>query len=141
MADVILTRVFRAGIDHVFAYVTQTEHLLKWWGPEGITVPVHALDFSRPGPWSSEMHAPDGRIFRVSGEVIDLTPPKSVAFTWAWHDDDGERGHESRVLFELEDLGSETRFTLTHSGLADQESARNHDEGWTSSLSKLERQF
>lgn len=139
MTDVIVTRVFRAGLDHVYRYISKPEHILEWWGPEGLSVPVHNLDFSREGPWMSEMHAPDGRVFTVSGVVTRVDPPRAVEFTWAWHDEGGARGHESQVLIELEPAGDMTRFTLTHSGLADQPSADSHTEGWTSSIRKLER--
>ena len=139
MADVVIKRVFRAGLDHVFDYVSNPERILEWWGPEGLTVPVSQMDLGRQGPWMSEMHSPDGRVFKVSGEVTKVDPPKSVGFTWAWHDDSDQRGHESHVLIELEATGDMTQFTLTHSGLPDQASADSHNDGWTSSLSKLER--
>jgi uncharacterized protein YndB with AHSA1/START domain len=139
MADVVITRVFRAGLDHVFNYISKPEHILEWWGPEGTSVPVSQLDLGTPGPWMSEMHAPDGRMFKVSGQVTAVDPPKSVGFTWAWHDDSDQRGHESHVLIELEATGDLTRFKLTHSGLADQTSADSHVDGWTSSLGKLEK--
>jgi len=138
MTDLVITRVFRAGIDHVYDYISKPEHILEWWGPQGMNVPVHDLTLGQPGPWMSEMRAPDGRSFTVSGEVTDVDPPNSVAFTWAWHDEDGARGHESSVRIDLEAVGEATRFTLTHSGLVDQASADSHREGWTSSLGKLE---
>ncbi|MEM8629851.1 MAG: SRPBCC domain-containing protein [Pseudomonadota bacterium] len=138
MPDVTITRRFRAGIDHVFRYITESDKLLEWWGPEGLTVPVHRLDFSKTGAWMSEMHAPDGRVFKVSGQVTKVDPPKLVGFTWAWHDETDTRGHESHVMIELAADGDETLFTLTHSNLSDDESARSHTEGWTSSLRKLE---
>ena len=141
MNDLVITRVFRAGIDHVYTYISQPEHILKWWGPQGMTVPIHQLDFSRVGPWMSEMQAPDGQSFKVSGDVLDADPPRSVGFTWAWHGEDGARGHESRVQIELEAVGERTRFTLTHSQLSDEASRTSHGEGWASSLSKLEAIF
>lgn len=139
MDDLVITRVFRAGIDHVYAYISQSEKILEWWGPEGMTLPEHKIDFGRRGPWMSVMRAPDGRQFTVSGEVTEVDPPRAVGFTWAWHGEDGARGHESRVRIELEELGAATRFTLTHSGLADRASADSHNGGWTSSLTKLEK--
>ena len=139
MSDLVITRVFRAGIDHVYDYISKPEHILEWWGPEGMAVPTHALNFSQTGPWMSIMQAPDGSQFHVSGEVTEVDPPNSVGFTWAWHGENGDRGHESRVKIELENVGDATRFTLTHSGLADQESVESHNRGWTSSLSKIEK--
>lgn len=140
MPDLTLTRFFRAEIGRVFDYLTRTELLLEWWGPEGMTVPVHNLDFSRPGPWFSEMHAPDGAVYKVSGEVEAVDPPSSIAFTWGWHDDSGQRGQESLVNFTLFARDGGTELVLTHSGLPDEDTAQRHEQGWTSSLGKLERQ-
>lgn len=138
MSDLVITRVFRAGIDHVYDYISKPEHVLEWWGPEGMSVPIQKLDFGTPGPWHSTMQAPDGRQFHVSGDVVDVDPPNRVAFTWAWRQEDGSRGPESHVEIALEAVGDATRFTLTHSGLADEAARASHKDGWNSTLAKLE---
>ncbi len=140
MSDLTIKRHFPANPAKVFAFITEPEHLLKWWGPEGITVAEHQLDFSRPGPWMSVMVNSDGKRFKVSGEVVRISPTESVEFTWAWHDEQDMRGHESLVRLEVKsDGGDGTQFTLFHSGFADDDSAAHHNMGWTSSLAKLER--
>lgn len=140
MSELRIERQFSMDPETVFAFVTKTEHLLKWWGPEGMTVPEHDLDLSRTGPWSSVMVGSEGNSHKVSGEVINIDPPNSVEFTWGWHDDDDQRGHNSKVRFEVSRNGTGgTQFLLIHSDLTDDESASNHNVGWTSSLVKLER--
>ena len=139
MSELVITRVFRAGIDHVYDYISKPEHVLEWWGPEGMHCPEHQLALGTKGPWMSVMQAPDGKRFHVSGDVTDVDPPRSVAFTWAWHDEEGNRGHESQVRIELETVGEATRFTMTHSGLVDAESRDSHERGWISTLVKLEK--
>jgi len=141
MSELRIERIFAADPETVFAFVTQTGHLLKWWGPEGMSVPEHDLDFTRTGPWSSVMVGGEGNRHKVTGEVISIDPPNSVEFTWGWHDDDDDqRGHGSKVRFEISGDGNGgTKFLLIHSGLADDESVKNHNMGWTSSLVKLER--
>jgi uncharacterized protein YndB with AHSA1/START domain len=140
MSMLKIERSFPVAPEKVFAFVTRTENLLKWWGPESIHIGAHDLDLSRPGPWSSDMVNAEGGRHRVSGVVVAVDPPNSVEFTWGWHDDNDQRGHETRVRFEVEPDGTGgTRFVLIHSGLADDESAANHNKGWSSSLNKLER--
>ena len=140
MTELRIERSFAADPETVFAFVTQTKHLLKWWGPKGMTVPEHDLDLSQPGPWSSVMVGGECNFHKVTGEVISVDPPNSVEFTWAWHDDDDQRGHDSKVRFEISGDGNGgTKFLLIHSGLEDEDSAKNHNTGWTSSLVKLER--
>ncbi len=140
MSDLRIERNFDADPETVFAFVTQTDNLLKWWGPEGMSVSDYKLDFSTSGPWTSTMVNAEGGKYKVSGEVISTDPPHSVEITWAWHDENDERGHESRVRFEVKPNSSGgTAFALIHTGLADEESTQNHTMGWTSSLRKLER--
>ncbi len=140
MTDLTMERIFAADVEMVYAFITTTEHLLKWWGPEGVNVREHNLDLSRPGAWSSTLVNAEGGTYKVSGEVMETDPPRRVEFTWGWHDDQDVRGHESRVRFDVEEnQGGGTRFVLTQTGLADEESANNHNEGWTSSLRKLQR--
>lgn len=140
MSTLTLERNFPLDPKTVFDFVTQTKNLLKWWGPEGMTVPEHNLDLSKPGAWSSVMLNAEGGRHKVTGKVIKIDPPRSVEFTWGWHDENDARGHESRVRFEVEPNGTGGAiFRLIHSDLPDEESAANHNEGWTSSLRKLER--
>lgn len=140
MAELTLTRTFTHPPETVFAFVTQTANLLQWWGPEGTHVPEHDLDLSRPGPWFSVMQNDDGQRYKVSGQVTSVDAPRTVGFTWAWHDETDARGPESHVMFTLADDGSGgTRFTLHHRDLGDDDAAKNHEQGWTSSLRKLER--
>lgn len=140
MTELKLERVFACDVETVFAYLTQAEHLLKWWGPEGVNVSEHALDLSRPGPWWSTLVNAEGNTYKMSGIVESTNPPKSVEFTWGWHDEHDKRGHESRVRFDVRsNPGGGAKFVLTHTGLPDEDSMMNHNEGWTSSLRKLER--
>lgn len=140
MSNLKMERDFKASPETVFAFLTQSSHILNWWGPEGMSLPEVNMDFTRPGPWSSVMMNGEGRRFKVTGKVVKIDPPKSVELTWAWHDEHDRRGHESRVRLEVKAGNSGgTHFTLLHSGLADEESAKSHESGWASALRKLER--
>jgi len=140
MSNLAIKRNFPAAPEKVFAFVTKAEHLLKWWGPEGVNLVDCTLDFTRPGAWSSTLVNADGKRFKMSGKVTDIDPPESIEFTFGWHDEDDVRGHESHVRFEVKPDGAGgTHFTVFHNGLADDESAANHEMGWTSTLVKLER--
>ena len=140
MNPLTLSRTFNAAPATVFAFVTQMDHLLKWWGPEGMSISDHNLDLSKPGPWGSTMVNKEGGAYKVTGTVLNVDPPHSVEFTWAWHDENDQRGHESVVRFEIKENGEGgTKFLLIHSGLPDEDSKTNHNKGWSSSLIKLEK--
>lgn len=140
LTELTMERRFPVDAETVFDFLTKPENIAKWWGPEGVTCPVLDMDLTQPGPWVSVMTNAEGGRYKVSGEVLSVDPPREVRFTWGWHDDTDRRGPESRVRFAVEPLDDGgAMFKLTHSDLPDDESAKNHEGGWTSSLRKLER--
>lgn len=138
---VTLERRFNASQQIVWDFVTKPENMVLWWGHDGWTMKSHELDFTRTGPWHAHMLSGEGNTFHVSGAVTEVSPTDHVSFTWAWHDADGTRGHESEVTFTVTPDGDDTIFTLHHTGLQDEETARSHGGGWTHVLARLERQF
>ena len=139
MATLTLERELNAAPDRVFEFVSKTEHLLKWWGPETVHVSEHQLALDKLGPWMSVMENREGQQFKVSGQVTHLDPPNSIGFTWAWHDESDNRGVESHVTIKLVPAqNGGTMLQLTHVDLPDEEAAQNHNQGWSSSLNKLE---
>jgi uncharacterized protein YndB with AHSA1/START domain len=139
MPTLTMERRFDADPQKVFDYVSKTEHLLKWWGPEGCHVPEHRLALDRKGPWMSVMQNTQGQRFKVSGHVTHVDAPHSIGFTWAWHDENDRRGVESHVTVKLvpaRDGG--TLLRLSHVDLPE-ESKASHEEGWTGTLDKLAR--
>lgn len=139
--SVTLERRFNAPRQLVWDFVTRPENMILWWGHDGWTMQSHALDFTREGPWHADMLSGEGNRFHVSGEVTEVSPPDRVAFTWAWHDAEGNRGPESRVTFTVTPQGDATLFSLNHTGLPDAETATSHQGGWTHVLARLERHF
>lgn len=138
MPELVLQRRFSAAPERVFAFVTDPDHLLRWWGPEGMHVPEGDLALNAEGPWWSVMQNRDGQRYKVSGVVEAVDPPRMVRFTWGWHDESDARGPGSVVTFEVEpDENGGSLFRLTHGGFADAEAMGNHEGGWTSSLRKL----
>ena len=55
MTTITFEREFNFSQQRVYDFVSKSEHLLKWWGPEGVTIEEGHLDFSRAGPWKSTM--------------------------------------------------------------------------------------
>lgn len=142
MADLRITREFEISATDLWHFMSSTDGLLQWWGPEGMTVPEHAMDFTKPGPWYSVMMGADGQIHKVSGQVTRVEPGKLVDLTWGWHDENDKRRPETHVRFMIEALGdARARLILDHMGLPDDDAAQNHHKGWTSSLRKLEHRL
>lgn len=131
-----LTRRFAAPVELVFRAWTDPEILSRWFGPKGFTVPDCALDARPGGAWHAVMLSPEGNEHRVGGVFTEVTPPRRLAFTWAW-ETDGARGHETEVTVELRAIGGETELTLTQRVFESVESRNGHEGGWTSSFDCL----
>ncbi len=138
MTDLRLEREYKVSPERLFAAVTSKAGLLQWWGPEGMDIPEETLDFTKTGPWFSVMRNSEGQRYKVSGQVTHVTPPKSVGVTWAWHDDSETRGVESHVTFTIEQTSHGARLMIEHRELGDDEISANHEQGWSSSLRKLD---
>ncbi|MGR3292163.1 MAG: SRPBCC family protein [Paracoccaceae bacterium] len=140
MPELTLTHRFDAAPEKVFEYISQTRHLLRWWGPEGMHVSEHALSLEKVGPWMSVMVNAEGDRFKVSGQVTLVDPPKLIGFTWAWHDENDNRGVESHVTIKLVPAqNGGTEFELNHVDLPDADAVASHRQGWESTLRKLEK--
>lgn len=143
MADLHIVREYDSAIETVFAFLTQTRHLLKWWGYADQIVAHHQLDLTKPGPWFSDHQHGDGtRSHKLSGEVTAVEPPKRIAFSWAFHDENDARGHNSYVEYRLTPVTpNRTKFELIHTGLPDEPAAQRHEKGWTGILARLEEKL
>ncbi len=137
MSDLRIEREFKVSPERLFAALTTRSDLLRWWGPEGLHVPDADLDLTRIGPWYSVMRNHEGRQYKVSGQVTHVDAPRSVGFTWAWHDDNDRRGAESQVTFLVERTPAGSRLILKHRQLDDSAQSARHATGWASSLRKL----
>lgn len=137
MTDLRLERDFPVDAARLFHWISAPEKLLQWWGPEGIHIEENALGFTNTGPWFSVMQNKEGQRFKVSGQVTHVDPPNSVGFTWGWHDDQDQRGHESHVTMSVEATKSGSRLVIDHRDLDGSEQSANLEGGWNSTLNKL----
>ncbi|MCV2881738.1 SRPBCC family protein [Actibacterium sp. XHP0104] len=140
MTDVRLERYFPISADALFEWVTRPDRLGQWFGTEWVDMVEHDINFTRKGPWRAVMIARDGgQRFKVTGHVTHLRPPHSVGFTWAWHDDTDTRGPESHVTFTVQAQEEGAVLIIDHRDLPGDEAAKQHEQGWTSTLRRLEQ--
>jgi uncharacterized protein YndB with AHSA1/START domain len=110
----------------VFEYFVDPERLALWMGSATVDVqPGGALQVAVAG------------IHRVSGEYLEVDPPRRVVFTWGWIDPAyGILPGGSRVEIDLRPVGDETVLRLRHYGL-ESEYVEAHGEGWMHYLRRL----
>lgn len=139
MGDLKIERNFPVSPKRVFAFVTEMDNLLKWWGPVGTSIGEHNLDLSKPGAWFFVLIDPKGGHHRVSGVVLSVDAPRSVEFTLIVHDPDGPPSIDSVVRFEISsDNKGGARFVLTQTGLTEDEIVKGSTQGWISTLGRLQ---
>jgi uncharacterized protein YndB with AHSA1/START domain len=139
MADIRLERDFKVTAERLFRVVTEHAQLLQWWGHDGMVVQKEHIDFSKTGPWFFDMSDQNGQRFKMSGQVTHVDSPRSVGFTWGWHDETDQRGKESHVTFTIVPTASGARLIVDHRELPDSEIATRHEAGWSATLVRLGR--
>ena len=82
----------------------------------------------------------DGLCHPHYGRFLALEPDRSVEVTWKT-DAGGTQGAETVVRVELEPAGAGTRLRLTHAGVANDESARQHAAAWPVVLAHLDERL
>ena len=93
-------RVFRA---------LASEDIAQWWGsPELYRVTKWTGEVKVGGQWSSVGEDRDGKPFEVSGEFLEIDPPKKLVQTWApkW-----TNGPVTTVTYLLSAIEGGTRVT------------------------------
>jgi uncharacterized protein YndB with AHSA1/START domain len=133
-----MTRVLPAPRSRVFTALTEPEALAKWWGPNGFTAPSLEIDLRVGGSYRIAMQPPEGELFYLVGEFLEVDAPTKVAYTFRWEDPDPE-DQETVVTLSLREAGASTELTFTQGTFLTERRRALHDEGWTNGLDRLYR--
>ena len=98
-----LTCTLDASRERIFKALTDPSELVKWWGPSGFTTPVIETDLSIGGGYRLGMQPPDGELFYLAGEFLEIDPPSRLAFTFRWEEPDPD-DRETVVRVSLDDV-------------------------------------
>ncbi len=147
--EITLTRMLAAPRELVFRAWTDPEHLARWFGPAGFTVPQCQLDARVGGKWRLTMRANDelaamiGRDHPAGGEYLEVERPSRLVFTNNALDAAGNVTLEGLTTVTFEDIGGRTRMTLrtraTGAGELVTAMLAGMEQGWSESLLKLGR--
>jgi uncharacterized protein YndB with AHSA1/START domain len=134
-----LERFIPASPELLFGLWAEPAELVKWWPPDGCEASVDSLDMRPGGLWRIILHRPDGGAVAMSGVYRIVEPPRRLAFTWAWEDAGGARGHETEVTVNFESTPGGTRLVLVQHRFEDKQVCDRHHVGWAQSLDRLAR--
>jgi uncharacterized protein YndB with AHSA1/START domain len=83
----------------VFRAFTETEALKNWYGPNGFTITVIAMDFRVGGRFRFIMHGPDGTDFPNRIEYREIAPAERLAYRHSSDTDDDPNTFDVVVSF------------------------------------------
>jgi uncharacterized protein YndB with AHSA1/START domain len=88
--EFIISRVFNASPDLVFAAFTEPERMKHWWGPKGFAVVKSEMDLRPGGTYHYGLRGPDGNV--IWGKFIyrEIVPPERLVVIDSFADEAGD---------------------------------------------------
>lgn len=141
--NAVLAEIFVAAPpERVFEAMTDPAQRLQWWGAKGqYCITEYHSDLRAGGKWKSAGVGADGKSFEVTGEYLEVDPPRLIVHTW-----NPSFAHLLHTVVRIEfipqdihglqhrgpqRLGTGTLVKIRHEGFAgDFAQAKSHSEGW-----------
>ena len=98
--EIVLSRVYSAPRELVFAAWTKEEHLTKWFGPKGYTTNTHECDLRVGGRWRFDMIGPDGKVWDNRVVFLEIKSPELIVFDHGSDKDDDEHRFRVTITFD-----------------------------------------
>jgi uncharacterized protein YndB with AHSA1/START domain len=136
-----ISRIIQASPERVFEAWTNPEIMAKWSAPEGVDQIECNSNFHVGGQYQIKMINPEGRVHTAVGSYLQIQRPNKLVYTWDWLEDQLRMNIDTVITVEFNPIGETTEVILTHDLFPNREMAEGHNQGWSSSLNRLERLF
>ena len=133
-----MERTFAAPAERVFEAFTSEEVLRRWFhaGADWET-PEAQVDLRVGGEVRIVMRNPHkGEDYGARGRYTEIDPPRRLAFTWLWDDDDLDQV-EQLIEIDFSESDGQTTIRFAHRDLWDDEAVADHEDGWTKVFDNL----
>lgn len=114
--DLVVTRVFDAPVERVWAAWSEPELVKRWWGPAYFTAPVARMDFREGGVSLVCMRSPDGTDYYNTWAYRTIAPMQNIEYILNFSDENGSRIDPVSVGLPP-DLPQDVRHTVTFRAL------------------------
>ena len=150
---ITMERTFASPIEDVWELWTTKEGCESWWGPDGFTVKVHAIDLRPEGELRYAMIAADSdKIEFMKRAGMPTTTEARLRYTevvenrrlgYVHHTDfvPGVAPYDVATLVELHPTASGVRMVLTFDPMHDAHWTKMAVMGWESQLGRLEKRL
>ena len=123
--------------EKVFRALTDPEQLRLWWGSQAqYKTADWEMDLRPGGRWRCfARNQNTGVESEVAGEVLEIDPPRTFAFTWnpSW-----AKMPATVVRYNLVPIPSGTRVSVVHTGFGDHKKEQQEHTHWAQVLAWLE---
>jgi uncharacterized protein YndB with AHSA1/START domain len=92
--DVVVTRVFDAPVEQVWKAWSDSDQVMRWWGPTGFTAPLARMDFREGGTSLVCMRAPKefgGQDLYNTWTYRKIVPMQQIEFIQNFADEQGNK--------------------------------------------------
>lgn len=137
--ELVMTRMFDAPRELVFAAWTSSSHAMHWWGPKDHPATRLSMDARPRGKWRNCLTSTaTGKELWQGGVFREVVAPERLVFTFAWDQDNGERGPDTLVTVTFAEEGSGTRMIFRQTPFRSAANRDGHRGGWSSSFERLD---
>ena len=133
-----LSSSVQAPAQRVFEAMTDPNQVAEWWGPEGFTCPEVTLDVRVGGAYRIAMQPPEGELFHLAGEYVEVSPASHLAYTFRW-EPPAPDDRETVPRLALRESAGATEIELTQGPFATEARRDLHEAGWTDTFARLTR--
>ncbi len=143
--DAVVSQIqIAAPPERVFQALTDPKQVMRWWTSDVCQIDSFAMEPKPGGHWRYDSKQGTLNVngvskFHCEGEVLEYDPPRLLAYSWIanWHDDKSRR---TIVRWELAATSGGTHVKVTHSGLAQEPTARkDYSGGWPGVVEQLKK--
>jgi len=155
--DVVVTRVFDAPVEQVWKAWSESEQVMRWWGPTGFTSPLAKMDFRVGGKSLVCMRAPKefgGRDMFNTWTYQKIDSLERIEFILNFSDKDGNKLSPAKMglppgipeevphVITFKKLSdNKTEMTVTEYGYASPETVNMSKAGLEQCLDKMAASF
>ena len=108
---ITMTRSFNAPRALVWKAMSESEHVVRWWGPHDHRNRALEFDFRVGGKWRIESTMSGGEVMNFFGEFREIEAPRRLTQTFAF--DGLPEGMYSVDTVELEEVDGRTIYRAT----------------------------